>query len=57
VSTTAPPIGKPDLPAPPTSKQWQKNERSSKNWFLRWKKLGSKKSENYLKLNNIKNLQ
>jgi hypothetical protein len=28
-----------------------------KIWFLRWKKLGPKKSENYLKLKNIKNLQ
>jgi hypothetical protein len=57
VSTTASPIGKPDLPAPPTSKQWQKNERSSKNLVFKMEEFMFKKIKNYYKTNKIRFFQ
>jgi hypothetical protein len=57
VSNTASLIGKPDLLAPPTSKQSQKNERSSKNLVFKMEEARFKKSKNYLKTNKIRILQ
>jgi hypothetical protein len=57
VSNTASPIGKPDLLAPPTSKQSQKNERSSKNLVFKMEKVRFKKSKIYPKTNKIIFLQ